>query len=432
MQLINKTIRYLKRNGISNTYYAVMERLFYRDVPLCNIKSEPYDGPLYEDIGFSILVPVYETKEAHLRDMIDSVLAQVYPNFELILADASKTDNPHKVIESYSDSRIKYLRIKENKGISENTNAAIAEASYEYSALLDHDDLLTPDALYEMAVKISMARVQGTKVNMIYSDEDKCNGDATKFFGTHIKQELNPDLLLSNNYICHFSVIKTELLKSLKFRGEYNGSQDYDLFLRVLLNSEPENILHINKVLYHWRCHESSTAFNPASKEYAYVAGKNAIKTYVKEKYGLDKEVTELSHKGFYRVEWDDVFTERSDVGATACLLSYKNKVVSGIIDKTGTESFAGMNVHYSGYMHRAHLTQDIYAADIRAITPGPSVKGEYDDLMKELDIYKKKHPTATKTQIREVSKELGMSFGQILEKKGFKLLYIFDMKNET
>lgn len=432
MSNIEKTIRYLKRNGISNTYYAVMERLFYRDVPLCNAKSEPYDGPLYEDIAFSILVPVYETKEEHLRDMIDSVLSQVYPNFELILADASKTDNPKRVIESYSDSRIKYLRIKENKGISENTNVAIDEASYEYSALLDHDDLLTPDALYEMAVKISMARVHGTKVNMIYSDEDKCNGDASKFFGAHIKQELNPDLLLSNNYICHFSVIRTDLLKSLKFRGEYNGSQDYDLFLRVLLNSEPENILHINKVLYHWRCHESSTAFNPASKEYAYVAGKNAIKSYVKEKYGLDKEVTELSHKGFYRVEWDDIFTERSDVGATARLLSYKNKVVSGIIDRKGVESFYGMNVHYSGYMHRAHLTQDIYAADIRAITPGPFVQEDYDKLMMELDKYMEQNPKATRAQVRKISKELGVSFGQILEKKNLKLLYLFDIKNET
>lgn len=428
---VEKTIRYLKRNGISNTYYAVMERLFYKDVPLYTAKQAAYDGPLFEDIAFSVLVPVYETKEEHLRDMIDSVLAQVYPNFELVLADASKTDGPKRVIESYEDFRIKYVRISDNKGISENTNVAIDAASCEYSALLDHDDLLTPDALYEMAVKISMAKVHGTKVNMIYSDEDKCNADATKFFGAHIKQELNPDLLLSNNYICHFTVIRSELLKELKFRGEYNGSQDYDLFLRVLLNSDPDTILHINKVLYHWRCHESSTAFNPASKEYAYVAGRNAIKSYVKEKYHKDMEVTELSHKGFYKVQWGDVFDVREDVGATACLLRRKNKIVSGIINKEGMESFEGMNIHYSGYMHRAHLTQDIYAADIRAIVPSPKLINEYSELVKELEYYKEKHPKASPVQIRKVSKELGMNFGQILEKKGLKLLYVYDVKEE-
>ncbi|MBR6004049.1 MAG: glycosyltransferase, partial [Lachnospiraceae bacterium] len=280
-----------------------MERLFYKDAPFNAVKNEPYDGPIFEDIKFSVLVPIYETKKEHLTAMIDSVLSQLYTNFELILADASVTTGPKEIIDEYADkdARVKYVRVAENKGISENTNVALAAATGDYCALLDHDDLLTPDALYEIAVKLSMARVKQTTINMIYSDEDKTNGDNSKYFGAHLKQNLNLDLIMSNNYICHFTVIKTDLLKKLKLRGEYNGSQDYDLFLRVIAESEPQNILHINKVLYHWRCHEASTASNPASKDYAYVSGRRAIEDFVKTKFGCEPKVIELQHKGFYK-----------------------------------------------------------------------------------------------------------------------------------
>jgi len=422
---ISKTIRYLKRNGISDTYYAVLERLIYKDVSFSDEKESDFEGPLDESIKFSILVPVYETKEKHLREMIESCLDQGYPNFELLLADASKTDGPRTIIESYRDERVKYVKVLENKGISENTNVALDAATGNFCGLLDHDDLLTPDALYEMAMKISWAKLNGIKVNMVYSDEDKCDGEATKFFDRHAKQKLNLDLLLSNNYICHFSVIETSLIKELRFRGEYNGSQDYDLFLRVVGASEPENVLYINKVLYHWRCHEASTAFNPASKEYAYVAGRKAIEDFVKNKYGVSVPVSELSHKGFYKVEWgNDIFNIRKDVGAIGNRVAGKKKITSGIIYESGNERFVNMNVHFSGYMHRAHLQQDVYALDIRTVSVRPELKEFYDGLMVKFDDFVKTGKRS-KDEIGNFAKVLGMELGDELKKR--KLLFLYN-----
>jgi len=432
---VQKTIRYLKRNGFKNTYYAVMERLLYKDAPFNAVKKEePYDGPIFEDIKFSVLVPVYETKKEHLTAMIDSVLGQLYTNFELVLADASVTDAPKLIIEEYArkDERVKYVKVKENKGISENTNVALDAATGDYCALLDHDDLLTPDALYEMAIKLSKAKVKALPVNMIYSDEDKTNGDNSRYFGTHIKQNLNLDLIMSNNYICHFTVIKTSLLKELRFRGEFNGSQDYDLFLRVIASSNPENILYINKVLYHWRCHEASTAANPASKDYAYEAGRKAIESFVKEKYGFAPKVKELSHKGFYKVCFDepskeDVFKYRSDVGAVGSLYIRGNKVLTGILNEDGSETFYKMNKHFSGYMHRAHLNQDVFALDLRTVTPSPILKEYFDSCMERFNEYALKQKN--KLAIDEYMKALSMEFGKKVKEMGLLFLYTFDEK---
>lgn len=426
---IQKTICYFKRNGFKNTYYAVAERLFCKDVPFNTQKYEPYDGPLDENIKFSILVPVYETHETHLREMIDSVLNQVYTNFELVLADASKSDNPHNIIKEYLDPRIKYVRVIENKSISDNTNVAVDAATGDYCGLLDHDDLLTPDALYEMAVAIMKSRLKGVIPKMIYSDEDKCDGNGRNFFGRHVKEKLNLDLLMSNNYICHFTCIESSLIKKLKFRPEYNGSQDYDIILRTVAESNPEEVLYIGKVLYHWRCHEESTAFNPASKEYAYDAGRRAIEDFVKNKYGKELQVTELCHKGFYKVEWGkELFALRPDVGAKGSCIVRGNKITSGIIDSQGVEKFNRMNKHYSGYMHRKDLYSDVYALDIRSITPCPNLIEEYLVLLKEYEDYVKKYLPNNKEK-DEYAKALGLKFGDILHEKGLLLLYTPEMK---
>ena len=180
---INKTLNYLKRNGVKETYYAVMERL--TPGGMADYSHYTYMAPSEEDLGlqrlawkneknpvtFSLLVPAYETKPEYLTALIDSCLAQTWESFELILADASKTDAVEKMIALYDDARIRYVRLAENEGISGNTNAAIEEATGMYVGLLDHDDLLTPDALYEMAQVI-----QEKSPVLIYSDEDKCDG----------------------------------------------------------------------------------------------------------------------------------------------------------------------------------------------------------------------------------------------------------------
>lgn len=426
---IQKTMRYFKRNGVKRTYYAVLERLFSKDVPL-RVKNEIYDGTIDETVRFSVLVPVYETDERYLREMIESVLGQVYSNLELVIADASKTDNPRKVIETYKDSRIKYFRIEENKGISENTNYAIEKAEGDYCCLLDHDDFLTLDALYENALLLTKAKKDNREVNLIYSDEDKCNSDATKYFEGHIKEKLNLDLLLSNNYICHFAVIRTDLLKELKLRREFDGAQDYDLFLRAVNSVSGDSVYHIPKVLYHWRCHEASTSANPESKDYAYKAGLNAIKDFVKEKYGHDVEVKELPHKGFYEVCWGkDIFDIRNDVGAVGTVIEGKNKITNGIYTDEGLELFKGLNVHFSGYMHRAVLTRDVFACDLRTVVPAPCMKEDYEELKKVLDDFVEKG-YHSQGEIEDLSLDLSLEFGSRIKKKGLLFLFIRDMFN--
>ena len=387
---LKKTYYYCKKNGITDTYYALRERLYARTsplymagydyVPVSEEELQKQRETVFENaIKLSILVPMYETKPEFAREMIDSVLAQTYTNWELILADASKTDLVKDVVSGAdgsassmgnvyaSDSRIRYVRIAENKGISENTNEALKYATGDYIGLLDHDDLLTPDALYEMVLAIQSAEKNGKTVAFAYSDEDKCDAEAKRYYEPHVKSGFNLDLLFSNNYICHFLVMKADLMKKMGFRKEYDGAQDFDLVLRAFLQKESvDEILHVNKVLYHWRCHESSTAANPQSKLYAYEAGKraveSAVETYLKamHKGNITKDddtfyvnnipvrVVHTKHNGFYRVEYgkgtaEDIFTIRKDIGVVAGPVIKNNKITGGICEKDGKCLYEGL-----------------------------------------------------------------------------------------
>ncbi|WMC91771.1 glycosyltransferase family 2 protein [Kineothrix sp. MB12-C1] len=396
---LKKTFYYLKKNGIKNAYYAVLERIG-REKAAAYSYQEPEAHVLRtqrresEELPytFSILVPAYETNASYLREMVDSVLAQTYSQFELIIADASRSPEVQKVIEAYKDERIRYTRLKENKGISENTNAALEIARGEYIGLLDHDDVLTPDALYEMAAAIEEAKREGKEAWMLYSDEDKGNGDCTVFYDPHVKPSLNVDLLLSNNYICHFLVMKKELMQDLKFRAKYDGAQDFDLVLRAvgkLLYENGENgkkresIRHIPKVLYHWRCHTGSTAENPESKRYAYDAGKRAVEDFI-AKRGWKGKVEHTLHLGFYRINYEGgIFAQRSDVGIIGGkVLDSRKRIVGAIYDKKGNNSYEGLHKEYSGYMHRASLSQEAYAVDIRGIKVRRELQGLFEEIM--------------------------------------------------
>lgn len=216
-------------------------------------------------------------------------MVQSYPHWELILADATEDRSVEETLMQQgflkeqptdgetepvaADPRIRYVHLKENAGIAANTNQALPYAKGEYIGLLDHDDVLTPDALYEMADAVTQAYDRGVKAAFIYSDEDKCDGEETRYYDPNHKENFNYDLILSNNYICHFLVMDAELMKRLQFRPECDGAQDYDLVLRAVAEvlatdgqAGEKSILHIPKVLYHWRCHEASTAANPHSK----------------------------------------------------------------------------------------------------------------------------------------------------------------------
>ena len=256
----------------------------------------------------SILVPVYRTPENYLREMIASVQAQSYGNWELCIADASG-DMPEdavrtgaagacaQIIREYSrqDPRIKLRILSENKGISANTNAAAEMALGEYITMLDHDDLLAPDALFEVAQAISV-----TGASVLYTDEDKVNMLGTDHFEPNLKPEFSPDLLRSHNYITHLFVVKRELFERVgRFDSRYDGAQDYDLILRC--TEQAGQIVHIPRILYHWRSHESSTAQNPESKLYAYEAGRAAVEAHV-TRLGLGAKVRRSKYWGINRV----------------------------------------------------------------------------------------------------------------------------------
>ena len=393
---LKKTYYYLKRNGVMQTIGAALERVqapYFADYTyvlpsrevLESQRQKKWDAP----VRFSVVVPAYETKEEFLKVLIDSLLEQTYSYWELIIADASSTDRVKTYLEKYTDDRIKYYVLENNAGISENTNRGIEKATGEYIGLLDHDDYLTPDALYEMALAIEKGKENGQEYGLLYSDEDKCDERGEKFYDPHFKTDFNLDLFLTNNYICHFCVMKRELMQKLKFRKEFDGAQDYDIFLRAVgelwnRNSRVEDtICHIPKVLYHWRCHNDSTAANPQSKQYAYDAGRRALQDFVDAR-GWKAKVEEMAHVGFYKVIYEGgIFASREDVAAVCGKEIRAGKVISGVYDKEGRMLYEGLPFCYSGYIHRAVLSQNVCRMDKNKWTVNPKYHSLIAELMK-------------------------------------------------
>lgn len=247
----------------------------------------------------SIVVPVYNTPKKFFKELVKSMQRQTYSNWELCLADGSP--EPIKYMAKYSkkDSRIKYKIIGENKGISGNTNEALTLSNGDFIGLLDHDDLLPEFSLYEIVKAIN----ENPKVEFLYSDEDKLEISTGPRYGVFFKPDFSPYTLNSANYICHFSVFKKELMDRLGgFNSEYDGSQDFDIITRA--SEETENIVHIPKVLYHWRAHKNSTAQNSDSKPYAFEIGKRVIKDHVKRSLNTEVEVNDGLTPGSYELKY--------------------------------------------------------------------------------------------------------------------------------
>ena len=307
---IKKGIRYLKHYGVRGFYARLLERFEEREVEYQEWyeKNKPSEEELArqrkkkwkEPVTISVLVPAYRTPEVFLRQMIESVLNQTYPHLELCIADGSGENiSVENVVKEYqaNDQRVRYQRLEKNEGIAGNTNAAIRMATGDYLALFDHDDLLAPNALFEVA-----STIEKDKADVVYTDEDKVTSDLKEHFQPHFKPDFNPDLLCSNNYICHLFVVKRSL--ALKLGGQdpaYDGAQDYDFIFRC--TEEAEKIVHIAKILYHWRVHQASTADNPTSKMYAFDAGKRAIEAHL-QRIGAKAEVSHTKDLGFYRVKY--------------------------------------------------------------------------------------------------------------------------------
>jgi GT2 family glycosyltransferase len=246
----------------------------------------------------SILVPVYNTEERWLRACIDSVRAQAYPDWELcIVDDASPQPHVRRVLEEYAenDSRIRLCFRDENGHISRSSNSALVMARGDFVALLDHDDALPPHALLEVA-RVLVARPD---VGIVYSDEDKIDEEGVRF-DPYFKPAWNPDLFLSQNYLSHFGVYRTSLVREVGgFRIGYEGSQDYDLALRCIERLSDEHIVHVPQVLYHWRAIAGSTALALGEKNYAVDAGQRALTDHLQRK-GVEAVVT--PSPGGYRV----------------------------------------------------------------------------------------------------------------------------------
>lgn len=226
----------------------------------------------------SIIVATYNTPDDYFMEMLESVRNQTYANWELCIADGSEDRKIEELIQkSGQDSRIRYKKIEHNLGIADNMNEAIKMASGEYIGFFDHDDLLTENALFEV-----VNALQTPNIELVYSDEDKIVDRTGYLKDPHFKPDFNIDLIRSQNYICHFLVMKSSLVHELKgFDKRYDGAQDFDFVLRAIEKINASQIIHIPKVLYHWRMHAESTSSNPESKLYAFEAGKRAIKDHL-------------------------------------------------------------------------------------------------------------------------------------------------------
>ena len=295
---ISKIIRTIKNPNSAMLYYDVW---FREQQPSKEDLDKQREYKFEYSPLISVVVPTYNTPKKFLCEMIDSVLDQTYSNWELCIADGqSQNKDTLKILKEYArkDKRIKVDFLDKNYGISGNTNKCLEMVKGEYIGLFDHDDLLTCDALFEVVKIINSEE----KPDFIYSDEDKVDEKNTRFFEPHFKPDFSPDTLRSYNYITHFSVFSKELLeKTGNFNKDCDGSQDYDIILRM--TEKANKIIHIPKVLYHWRTHMNSVALNPDSKKYAYEAAKRAI-SYHLDRVGLEGTVRDGKFIGGYKVDY--------------------------------------------------------------------------------------------------------------------------------
>ena len=483
---IKRGAGYLRRNGIKASIFKAAERLSrdkeeaaYDSVAKSRIADEEtvkmqrekkFDRPY----KISILVPLYETDSDMLMRMLISVGEQTYSNWELVLADASKTDIRRNTVRDFcekynikcSDSfgtihdKVKYLYLEGNKGIAGNTNEALFCATGDYVALLDHDDALCSTALFDVMWNISereMKKEDGiirlNRIMAVYSDEDKVNEDDTEYFDYHKKPDYDPILLCSNNYICHLFVVDTNLARSVGgFDSAYDGAQDHDFILKCTEGLKENQIIHIPKVLYHWRSSQKSTSENPSAKLYAYKAGKAAVSAHLMRQ-GIKAHVEDTAHLGFYRIRYAkyeksvvSVTKEKYDemtelqlsmfpqeymmilsdslkplnplyiekmmgcmchdfVGAvTGKIIGRNNKTESAGFDVSEGKKiprFGGLNRHFSGYLHRADLQQLVGAFSddivlvrrdaVKSYKPGVVLKDGYSVYYEPEAVFKRK-----------------------------------------
>ena len=296
----------IKRHGVRYTWRRVKAKIAQRKASRRPLYTEAdlekqRHTTFSKEVKISVLVPLYNTPREYLMEMISSVCGQTYANWELCLADGS--DAAHGEVEETVrammtlEPRIRYQRLEKNLGISGNTNACIDMATGEYLALFDHDDLLHPAALFEVVKAICEQ-----DADFIYTDENTFSRRIEDAYCPHHKPDFSPDLLRSYNYICHLTVFSRDLTERVGFfRSAFDGSQDYDMILR--LTEQAERIVHVPKILYYWRAHRASVASAVSAKPYTIRAAKAALREHL-ERIGLVGEVLDGKIPSTYRIRY--------------------------------------------------------------------------------------------------------------------------------
>lgn len=294
-----------------------------------------------KDITISILVPLYNTPKKFLTEMIESVIAQTYRKWELCLADGSDEAHSYvgKICQEYQelDSRIKYEKLSENKGISGNTNECFQMSTGEYIGLFDHDDILHPSVLFEY-----MKAICEQDADYLYCDEATFkNGSIEKMITLHFKPDYAIDNLRANNYICHFSVFSRELLEGTElFRSRFDGSQDHDMILR--LTSRAKKVVHVPGILYYWRSHKGSVASDISAKTYAIEAARGAVADHL-TKFGFENFKIESTRafETIFRIRYQlTAYPMVSIVIPNKDHLSDLKRCIDSILDKTTYENY--------------------------------------------------------------------------------------------
>lgn len=315
MAMIKKLLRYQREYG---TRY-VLDKVFHRAFIKYYFGKKCFPATVSEQerqkqerwqpqkkLKISIVVPLYNTAAVFLKDLIQSVQNQTYHDWELCLADASDKNQEEieRIVQCYqkNDSRIVYKKLSKNEGISINTNCGFEMATGDYIGLADHDDFLHPSALYYV-----MQEIDGKQADFVYTDELSFVKKAGRVQSIHFKPDFSKESFRNNNYICHFSVFDRRLVAQTGgFRQEFDGSQDYDLFLR--LTERANRVCHVAKVLYYWRVHAGSVASEVGAKPYTIEAGRKALEEHL-ERRGLAAEVEASVYGPFYHVHYQ-VFPE--------------------------------------------------------------------------------------------------------------------------
>lgn len=341
--------KYMAKNGISHTIQRAKIEKLRNQASYLNwlARNEVLDiEAMTQEIAtfhyqpkISIAMPVYNVEEKWLRLCIDSILNQVYTNWELCMADDASTDpNVKKILTEYQqlDERIRVVFREQNGHISEATNSALAIATGEFVALLDNDDELAINAFYEVVKVLN----ENPELDLIYSDEDKIDMDGNRS-DPAFKPDWSPDLLLGTNYISHLGVYRRSILEEIGgFRKGYEGSQDYDLVLRFTEKTTKERITHIPKVLYYWRMLPTSTAVDQGSKGYAFEAGLRAVQDALVRR-GINGHATHGAANGLYDVYYD-IESEKLVSIIIPTKNGYKDvqRCVSSIIEKTTYQNY--------------------------------------------------------------------------------------------